>query len=235
MRGGESESDVRKPGRARQLERAAPGSLPEDRVDWQWARQGRERLQVLLRRRAHEHGLGRWDLQPLRCGREKVCVAQVLLRAPSFRWYHCSSVVSAQLVDAPRSARSSRMLSCDHFGCIDVLRSSRCEQQKKLQSGALKTSVQCAPAAPSSHGGKPAAKKRKVIAPVPAWPDEAAGSRDLSPSISPLVTPRGELCFSVAADVLAGSDKLTARTQDGYQETNCCLQNLQKGWQGESS
>ena len=163
-------------------------------MDWQWARQGRKHLQVLLRWRTHEHSLGRWNLQPLRRGREKVCVAQVLLRAPSFRWYRCSSVVSAQLVDAPRSTRLSHMLSCETFGCMDVIRSSRCEQQKKLQSGALKTSVQPASAAPSSQLGKPTAKKRKVIAPVPTWPDEAAVSRDSSPSVSPLVTPRGELC-----------------------------------------
>lgn len=45
---GQSEGDVRKPERAWRLERAAPGSLPENGVDWEWARQGRERLQGLL-------------------------------------------------------------------------------------------------------------------------------------------------------------------------------------------
>jgi hypothetical protein len=57
----------------------------------------------------------------------------------------------------------------------------------------VKTSVR--PAAQSDAKGAPGkpAKKRKVIAPVPTWPTDAAGDSDLSPSVSPLITPRGEL------------------------------------------
>ena len=87
VRGGQSEGDVRKPERARRLERAAPGSVPESGMDWEWARQGREHLQGLLRWRADKHGLYRRELQPLGRGRQKVCLAEMLLRTPSV-WGH---------------------------------------------------------------------------------------------------------------------------------------------------
>lgn len=100
-------------------------------------------------------------------------------------------------VAALRDICSSDRLRHENFGSANVSRSPRCEQQKKLQGDALNASVQPAQGGTNQHHVEaPVAKKRKVIARVPTWPNEAADSRNLSPSISPLVTPRGELRHS---------------------------------------